>query len=74
MNNDEVYIEFTCDTCGEPDYNIKTCNKCKLKYCTYKCIDKILQMTTNPICRHCYEEKKIEIPFKKIIINNNENE
>ena len=57
MNNDEIYILFNCDACGESDYNIKICNKCKKKYCRYKCAEKIINVNSNFICGDCYSEK-----------------
>ena len=58
MNNADVYIAFSCDDCGQYDYNIKICSKCKKKYCRYnKCADKIVYMNSNLICRPCVDEK-----------------
>jgi len=55
--NKNTHIEFKCNICGECDYNIKTCCKCKKQICSYKCVDLILRLTTVPICRACYESK-----------------
>jgi hypothetical protein len=57
MNNDEIYIQMNCDACGQSDYNIQTCNKCKKKYCRYKCADKIISINNKLICKSCYGEK-----------------
>ena len=57
MNNDEYYISLKCDECGEPDFSIRICNKCKKKYCRYKCENKIVYVFNIPICKPCYNEK-----------------
>ena len=57
MNNDEIYIEFNCHDCGQSDYNLKICNKCKKHYCRYKCADKIISINNKLICKSCYGDK-----------------
>jgi len=48
--------ELKCDECSDYDYNTKPCDKCKKKYCSYKCSLKIVKFQNKIICRHCFDE------------------